>query len=86
MASLTTPRLSLPGSPIKTIVLDSTRGPGYIVFEVEYLCNGPVKKDGVNANLVSYDSPNFKSRAVTIRHERLGAGRLCAADKATGIL
>ena len=24
----------------------------YVVFEVEYLCNGWVKKDDVNANLV----------------------------------
>ena len=30
------------------------------VFEVEYLCNEWVKKDGVNANLVQYDWPNFK--------------------------
>ena len=30
------------------------------VFEVEYLCDEWVKKDGVNANLVQYDWPNFK--------------------------
>ena len=29
-----------------------------VVFKVKYLCNGWVKKDGVNANLV-YDWPNF---------------------------
>ena len=32
----------------------------YVVFEVEYLWNGWVKKDGVNVNLVDHDSPNFK--------------------------
>ena len=30
------------------------------MFEVEYLCDEWVKKDGVNANLVQYDWPNFK--------------------------
>ena len=34
------------------------RGPD-VVSEVEYLCK--VKKDGVNANLVQYDFPNFKN-------------------------
>ena len=29
------------------------------MFEVEYLWNGWVKKNGVNANLVYYHSPNF---------------------------
>ena len=32
----------------------------YAVFEVEYLWSGWVKKDGVNANLVLCDSPNFR--------------------------
>ena len=31
-----------------------------VVFEVEYLYNGWVKKDGVNANLVLCDWPNFR--------------------------
>ena len=35
------------------------RGPD-VVFEVEYLPNGWVKKDGVNANLDLCDWPNFK--------------------------
>ena len=35
------------------------KGPD-VVFIVEYHCNGWVKKNRVNANLVLYDSPNFK--------------------------
>ena len=35
------------------------KGPD-VVFEVEYLWNGWVKKDGVNANPVLCDLPNFK--------------------------
>ena len=31
-----------------------------VVLKVEYLWNGWVKKDGVNANLVLSDSPNFR--------------------------
>ena len=30
------------------------------MFEVEYLCDGRAKKDGVNANLVLCDWPNFR--------------------------
>ena len=30
-----------------------------MVFEVEYLCNRWVKKNGVNANLIWYDWSNF---------------------------
>ena len=32
----------------------------YVMFEVEYLWNGWVKKDEVNANLIYYDCSNFK--------------------------
>ena len=31
------------------------------MFEVDYLWNGLVKKDGVDANLVQYNRPVFKS-------------------------
>ena len=37
--------------PIKIIEIYNTRVTD-VVFEVEYLCNGWVKKDGVNANLL----------------------------------
>ena len=37
--------------PIKIIKINNTRGTD-VVFEAEYLCNGWVKNDGVNANLV----------------------------------
>ena len=37
--------------PIKIIKTYNIRGPD-VVFEVEYLWNDSVKKDGVNANLV----------------------------------
>ena len=30
------------------------------MFELEYLRSGGIKKDGVNADLVLHDSPNFK--------------------------
>ena len=39
------------GLPIKIIKIFNIRGPD-VVFEAEYLWNGWVKKDGVNANLV----------------------------------
>ena len=51
------------GLPIKIIKIDNIRGLD-VVFEVEYLLNSWVKKDGVNANLVLYDSPNFNSLIV----------------------
>ena len=35
------------------------RGP-HVMFEVEYLWNGWVKKDGVNVNVVFCDWHNFK--------------------------
>ena len=36
------------------------KGP-YVVLEIEYLLHSLlVKKDGVNANLVKYDSPNIR--------------------------
>ena len=35
------------------------RGP-CVVFEVKYLWNGSVKKNGVNANLVLCDWPSFR--------------------------
>ena len=35
-------------------------GGPYVVFKVEYLWNGWVKKDGVNANPIFCDWPNFK--------------------------
>ena len=41
----------------------SIKGPKWgcedVAFEVEYLCNGWVKKDEVNANLVLFNWPNF---------------------------
>ena len=35
------------------------KGP-YVVLEIDYLLSSLVEKDGVNANLVKYDSPNIK--------------------------
>ena len=41
--------------------MNSNHGGPYIVFEVGYLWNSSVKKDGVDANLIQcYDCPNFK--------------------------
>ena len=68
MASPTTLRLSTPGLPIKIVTLEAL----YVAFEVEYLWNGWVKKDGFNAfdktslkvNYHFYLSP-VKHRAVS---------------------
>ena len=56
MASPATLRLSIIRVANKNY---NIRGPD-VVFEVEYLWNGWVKKDGINANLVLCDWPNFK--------------------------
>ena len=45
MLSLTTQKLSTSGLPIKIITLEAP------TLEVDYLWNGWVKRDGVNANL-----------------------------------
>ena len=46
MASLTTPKLSTLGLPIKIITFGV-----YVVFEEEHRWNGSIKNDRVNANL-----------------------------------
>ena len=58
---LTTGMLAADAKAINVRVVKNyyIRGP-YVVFEVEYLWNGSVKKNGVNANVVVYDSPNLK--------------------------
>ena len=47
------------GMPIKIFKIYNIRAPD-VVFEIEYLWNGSVKKDVVNANPVLYDWPNFR--------------------------
>ena len=61
MASLTMLRLSTSGKPLKIIQNYNIlhKGPD-VTFEVEYLWNGWVKKDGVNANQVLGDWPSFR--------------------------
>ena len=48
------------------------------MFEVEYLWNGWVKKDGVNANLVQYDLPNFKYPIGFVFSPRLNEAKITA--------
>ena len=55
------PRVSAPltaGLPIKIIKIYNIRDPD-VVFVIEDLCNGWVKKDGVNANVVSCNWRNY---------------------------
>ena len=47
------------GLPINIIKIYNVKGAD-IMFEVKYLWNGWVRKDGVNANLVSYYLINLK--------------------------
>ena len=47
------------GLPIKVTNIYSVRGPD-VVFVVESIWNDWVKKDGINANLVLCDWPNFR--------------------------
>ena len=51
--------LPISGLPVKIITFCNVRGPN-VVFEVEYLGNGPVKKNGVNANRILCNSFNFE--------------------------
>ena len=44
------------------------------MFDVEYLWNGWVKKDGVKANVVEYDLPNYKSGCRTVSNNGSGSG------------
>ena len=58
MVSLTTLRLSTSELPIKIIKIYNIKGTD-VVLEVEYLWNGWVKKDEVNATFVLCNWPNF---------------------------
>ena len=45
---------------VKVVNKSYNIGGPYVMSEVEYLWNGSVKKNGVNANLVLHDCSNFR--------------------------